>query len=798
MKTPRLNLEVKTLGLIFILIMLASLLATSTTTYSSSSFTFEGRETPQFNIKNWRFTLSGPLSNYFLNYTFKPKPLLSPQDLSLALMSALTGGQVSSRSAERNITFTPNVRVTRDVFFYENEPSIASNPLNPDNLVVAAHQYTLTGVFVAVYFSEDGGDSWEGPILLPWARPGDFLASDPGAAATPDGVFYASYLSLGYRTINVGGFPRIVLASDIVVARSEDGGKSWAWTIASTPEGVEFNPPYSISMVLLDKPYIAAGPPKTVVVSYTEFISGYLWDPETGWREFLNITIKAVVSRDGGLTWSKPLKVSPTVDYYADNRVLQGPYPTVAPDGTVYVAYYDSGPDGWLNGSAILAISKLPPESLEFKEPTIIAKIPYEVDYYSPYSGFRWWSLMFPIPSAAGEAIYVVYAGALEPAGMPKVFIVKSMDGGVTWSRPKLVSPEGGAQFFPWITVGRDGAVHVIWGDTRNDPSNFGYDIYYSVSRDGGETFSTPERVTDYTSNPIFGIWGFIGDYFNAVATGKNVHIVWTDTRRGLARIGGFTWIGVDQSIFTAKLGPRPRLRIEIEPSTMEAGQTGVIIIRGLNLPREAPLVVGFEGVTMGSLAFTDSEGRVEIRVLAPVTREGDVKITLHDFTTLNIIAEGSLKVVNTALATMKASTEKLSSQLNESVKTLSDTLAIFKREVVGRVETVTSMVNEVKEGLGKFREDFETTAKTIGVTLGGVQSTVKNVEATVNTINSAIPDLAKRSDVETAKGSLEEAIGEARDVVAASSRNWGAVNAFLIVVALVILAYHAYTTRKS
>ncbi|MDM7274855.1 MAG: sialidase family protein [Thermoprotei archaeon] len=453
------NLRVKALGFILVLIMFASLLAAPVTVYASGRPTFEGeRGALQFNVKDWRFTLSGPLSSYLLNYTFEPKPLSSLQDLSLTLGSTIAGTQTPTQPAT---TFTSNVRVTRDIYFYENEPSIAVNPLNSDNLVVATHQYTPMTVFVAAYFSEDGGDSWEGPILLPLAKKDDFLASDPGAASSPDGVFYTSYLSLGLRFITVGERIVQVLASDIVVARSVDGGKSWVTTIASTPERMKFEIPwhYSIWVVLLDKPYIAAGPPNTVVVPYTEFVYGYNF---LEGREFLNITIKAVVSRDGGLTWSEPLKISPTVDYYADGRVLQGPYPAVGPDGTVYVAYYDSGPDGWLTGSAFIAFSRLFPDSLNFTEPSIVAEIPYEVGFFSPYTDFRWWSLMFPVPATSKDAVYIVYAGALKLGGMPKVFITKSTDRGLTWSQPKLVSPEGGAQFFPWIAVGPDGAVHVI------------------------------------------------------------------------------------------------------------------------------------------------------------------------------------------------------------------------------------------------------------------------------------------------------------------------------------------------
>ncbi|MDM7274854.1 MAG: hypothetical protein P3X22_001850 [Thermoprotei archaeon] len=302
-------------------------------------------------------------------------------------------------------------------------------------------------------------------------------------------------------------------------------------------------------------------------------------------------------------------------------------------------------------------------------------------------------------------------------------------------------------------------------------------------------------RVTDYTSNPLFGIWGFIGDYFNVVATKDNVHIVWTDTRRGLARIGGFTWRGVDQSIFTAKIGPRPQPQIDIEPPTLEAGQAWVITIRGSNLPREAPLLLGFEGAGVGVLAFTDSEGRVEAKLLTPASREGVVKVSLHDFSTLSIVAEGSVSVVNTMKTIIGNSTtviniaiEKLGLQVNESIKTLSDNLASFRSEALGKVEVVNSAVNEINKGLLDLRGNFEAKIKTIEDKLGGVQTTLNTVKTSVDTV---------KGDVEAARGSLEEAIGEAKDAITTSSRNWGSINAFLIIVALVLLGYHVYTSRR-
>ena len=85
----------------------------------------------------------------------------------------------------------------------------------------------------------------------------------------------------------------------------------------------------------------------------------------------MRTTIEAVVSDDGGLTWSDPVGVSPTVSrgfgerdggnapgIFGTLRVVQGSQPVVAPDGTTYVAWMDSTDDRSQEGVGEIQVAK--------------------------------------------------------------------------------------------------------------------------------------------------------------------------------------------------------------------------------------------------------------------------------------------------------------------------------------------------------------------------------------------------------------------------------------------------------
>ena len=157
--------------------------------------------------------------------------------------------------------------------------------------------------------------------------------------------------------------------------------------------------------------------------------------------------------------------------------------------------------------------------------------------------------------SPSGGDLYVVYAS--DPAGTDAadVFFKRSTNGGSTWSPPVRLNDDvetNAHQFFPWLAVGPDGVVHVVWYDTRSvydGPTNAEINLFYTSSSDGGDTWSANKRVSAQgfvpNSGDQFG-GAFIGDYNGIAATTAAAHPVWTGYR------------GQDQDIFYATISQVP------------------------------------------------------------------------------------------------------------------------------------------------------------------------------------------------------------------------------------------------
>ena len=116
-------------------------------------------------------------------------------------------------------------------------------------------------------------------------------------------------------------------------------------------------------------------------------------------------------------------------------------------------------------------------------------------------------------PTVAPDGtVYVFWDGSTRKATLDSIWVVKSTDGGVTWSKPVAVSqlvdiiPVANTLFrnnsFPAAAVAADGSVYVTWASLMSDATgglcpaqtNSGCHatVLYSKSTDGGATWSAP------------------------------------------------------------------------------------------------------------------------------------------------------------------------------------------------------------------------------------------------------------------------------------------------------------------
>ena len=374
---------------------------------------------------------------------------------------------------------------------YFNEPAIAVNPKNPQQVTVAWQ------VNASAAYSTDGGITWtvaEGTAPKDYRVSGDVsLAYDSSGHAL---LCYIAFDKLGTYHYWAHGATR----NGIFVRRSLDGGRTWeshASTVIahdSTP-GIPFE----------DKPSIVAataGP--------------HAGDLYIGWTQFTLSTTELLFSRstDDGATWSKPMKLSSVPGLPRDdNGALEGFNGVVGPDGALYTIWDDK--DG-----IMMAISK--DGGMTFtKEQRIVVTGPgfFELAGVPRSNGFPQIGI-----DPHSSRLYVSWSDFSN--GDLDVFVASSSDHGQTWSAPVRVNNDpihnGTDQFFQWMAVDSvSGAVNLVFYDRRGD--NKETTVTLARSTDGGKTFQNYSL-----DNESFEAEGdFLGDYLGIAAHGNKVFAAW-------------------------------------------------------------------------------------------------------------------------------------------------------------------------------------------------------------------------------------------------------------------------------
>ena len=555
--------------------------------------------------------------------------------------------------------FSRNILITRDFssFTFQTEPHLAVDPDDPEHLVLGTIDYNFPAV--TSYVSIDGGATWEGPFQTKSLRDDLGSGGDPVVAFDREGNTHFAYISIGLEEFSVGPLIAVAAVSSIAVASSEDGGFTWAEPVSSARSGLTSNTTLDLAgrvrgeveLTFLDKPWMAIGPHPTksgqdvIYVTYTEFqqrseifYAGEL--PFLG-VPILETSIKLVHSEDGGLSWSTPISVSPTVQRLfgleGPKQVVQGSQPAVAPDGTVYVTWMDTTDDDSQEGLAEIYVTSSEDGGQTFSTPIRAADFD-EIGFRPRTAFFRFWGSAFPqIAVGPEEEVYIVYTGRPRDKKFDDgdIYLVRSLDQGQKWERPVRLNQDetDRVQFFPAVAVNPQGDVHVMWGDMRDDPAETSYHIYYTRSEDQGETFgfeleelgirTGDTRVSDFPSNPNRGFPRglFIGDYFSIKATEDDVYMVWADTRLG-------EFGPLNQKIAFTRQRAIQSPQLFINPPAGSGGED--IVIQGFNFQPDMNVFVQVGGVTVAT-ARTNAEGRLTSKIFVPVSGEGAHAVQVFD-----------------------------------------------------------------------------------------------------------------------------------------------------------------------
>ncbi|MDE1852658.1 MAG: exo-alpha-sialidase [Thaumarchaeota archaeon] len=365
---------------------------------------------------------------------------------------------------------SPDVTVNQDTAAApQNEPAIAVNPNNPDQIVAGSNDYVtrtwtcmISGTpcselgdgYSGTYFSNDGGLTWcclaTDPSNIGTLIPGveHLVGGSYDAGGDPALAFDASgnvfYVGLGFDRTSP---PNTVEVSSGTFSTA-GGSTTLTWGsptfIAATTSPSVFN----------DKPWLGVDSHPTspfannVYVSWTRFI----FNPFTG--AYRQSPISFVYSTDGGKSFSTPQLISGNVLYG------QGSHIVVGPDGTVYVfwdgstrlasldsIYMVKSTDGGRTFSSPVAVSTLvdipTPQYTQFRDNSFpAADITPAGELYVAWSTEVTNGQVTPDVSTSC-AYFIVGTSAVYSSCHSAVVYSTSADGGTTWSTPAYAFAQG-------------------------------------------------------------------------------------------------------------------------------------------------------------------------------------------------------------------------------------------------------------------------------------------------------------------------------------------------------------------
>ncbi len=348
---------------------------------------------------------------------------------------------------------------------------------------------------------------------------GPKLANGSFSWANGTRTYYANLSA--YST---AGRPGNQQAEQIAVSISDDFGASWYDpVVVAQSNGNVFNDKESM---WADRnpasPFFGR-----VYASYTEFRS-------------LPSTAEPVIfvfSADGGLSWSAQNQISAAYNN-ASRGGRQGSVVRTGPNGEVYVIFEDG--DNKLGSQQVALVSL--DGGLTFSKKISISHVT-DIAAAIPGSNFRTDSFPSAGVDQTTGAVYVAWSDATGGSGRIVVArstdggqtwsaptTVSTAREGYAFFQGLDVAPNGR------VDVGYQALI-------AKDPTTFGtgnaaIDSFYVSSADGGATWSKPLRVTSVSSDPAASAQNnlrlqFWGDYSTLASTTTSVLFIYTDTRNG-------------------------------------------------------------------------------------------------------------------------------------------------------------------------------------------------------------------------------------------------------------------------
>ncbi len=301
------------------------------------------------------------------------------------------------------------------------------------------------------------------------------------AKSNDGGTSFAKEIDLG----NVNGAPDNIRIAEFQgnvysVWQSFLENRSSIVFVKSTDNGTSFSSPIRVSETSKDSAF-----PQLAVYENNVYIA---WLERTA-SDITNILYTK--SNDGGVTFGTPVAIT-------SHRGNSGIPKIYATSDHVYLMWEDNGAKDF---DVFLVTSS---------DSGSTFSAPVNISNSTGNSGT-------PQMAIIGNNIYAVWMD--DSSGNFDIFFSKSTDGGHTFAKPVNLSTDAQDSGYPQLAVVNNN-VYVTWTNGVTDKN---YDVFFSKSTDGGQTFSQPMNVSN---NPGASGWP-------QIAVDGNVYISWVDNTPG-------------------------------------------------------------------------------------------------------------------------------------------------------------------------------------------------------------------------------------------------------------------------
>ncbi|MEW5922671.1 MAG: dockerin type I domain-containing protein [Candidatus Zixiibacteriota bacterium] len=479
------------------------------------------------------------------------------------LMTLLIGTFLAICISPVSAQIPPNYQISSPSGEVQNEEQILFCPIDSTIIIANWRDFRLGYRQIGLGRSQLFPNFWQDSLIRPNFQ--IFLyQSDPAMAAANDGTMYLCHLDY---------------------VRSSLYDSSYISILKSTDKGISWTGPYTVTDItgpwFEDKEFI------TVDRSPGSPYEGNLY---CAWARYSAappyIEIMFARSTDGAQTFDEEIVVGPGVQLVSPCSEMQLSagqlaQPLVGSDASVYVFWVGRAQSLFAPQCEVYEAIKYARSTdggVTFAEPEVIRPV------YGNWDNVDGDITVYAAPAAAADIsggpfdgnLYIAYT-CMDTSNIGyydyNIEFVRSTTGGMTWDdkiyiNDDYIGPEAMFdQFHPWLICNEEGTLIVLFYDQRNDPNHYKFDAYAAYSFDGGLTFTTNQRISEYSSDPdrlvptksdyvidsegetapytapmASSMAGLLAEYIGVAAFKDLIHAVWTDTRMGDQDVYGANW----------------------------------------------------------------------------------------------------------------------------------------------------------------------------------------------------------------------------------------------------------------